>query len=131
MIKKLYSSKSKNKKEIEEDEASNRGTLLDFIEDDKDKNSFASHDSNSDPQKVKTETMIDEMSTREVFSYRFCEHYFATSCICKTCCCRKQKRNDRLYTDATKKLHKEIDILEITKNQRILRLLSEVYLNFR
>ena len=75
--------------------------------------------------------MINEMGNREIFSYKFGAHYAATSWICKTCCCRKKERKDRLFTDAMRRLNGEIDILEITKNTRIMRLVQEMKLNYR
>jgi hypothetical protein len=50
MVKKLYSSKSKGKKVPSDDENTNKGSLLDFVEVDKAKHSLNPGDSNSDSQ---------------------------------------------------------------------------------
>jgi hypothetical protein len=54
MVKKLYSSKSKSKKELAKEDDPKRKSLLDFIDENKTPYSLNPGDSNSDSQKEKT-----------------------------------------------------------------------------
>lgn len=45
--------------------------------------------------------------------------------FCPRCCCA-EKKVDRMWKDATGKLMKEIDILEILKNMRVLKMNAAV-----
>jgi len=115
MVKKLYSSRKdkkdngKNKENSDEEEM---GAMSSIIE--------SEAKINDGQGKI-----IKEMKQREVFTYKYIRWWVYTCWLLPRCCIR-ERREDRLWKDATSKLSREIDLLEIIKNQRIYKMGSQM-----
>jgi hypothetical protein len=62
---------------------------------------------------------LREIGNRTIFHYDYWSWFRINRWYLK--CCYKEKRNDRLWKDASAKLNKEIDVIEIIKSLRILK----------
>jgi hypothetical protein len=112
MIKKLYSQRKSK---------SQAGGLL---EEDQEIDALSFFGPNSDRAGAKKK-LVKEMTAREVFTHSYLRWWIYDCIFCPRCCC-KEKRADRQWKDATSKLSKEIDLMEIIKNNRNTKMLLGV-----
>lgn len=83
-------------------------------------------DENDDPVKL----IKDDLNSREIFSYKYNEHWLQNNFDSKYCCCcrRKNTENDELFLKARKKLHKELDTLKLIKAVRQGEYVTQLHL---
>ena len=77
--------------------------------------------------------MTDEITQKQVFSYSFVtlrlSNLFNKKIFC--CCRRRFTKQDWMQRDAENKLSKELDVLEVIKQLRISKFMSEIVLEKR
>jgi hypothetical protein len=80
----------------------------------------------NEEEKSERQVVKDDISNRELFDYSFFSYMCRIRCCCRLCF--KQRREERIYLKAEDKLNAEIDLLNITKQLRINKFVSQTKL---